>query len=579
MLARDRVVNIPIMNLPTMHNFQLLTENAPDIICSLDLSGRLLYVSPMLEKTLGYAKEAWVHHLLAERVHSDDRKLLEQSLVQAQKEIATVDCRVVHQDGSILWFELMLQRIDSDFVQGIVCVMRHLRMHTRKEHVHHMIRCDMVTGLPNRLYLTEHLRNLLHGVSFEEVYFAVVMFDLDRFKLINDSLGHEVGDQILRITTSRIRGIIRADDILVHWGGDEFVLILKDLKAEQEVNEIVSDCLNALALPVLLQEKILHIHASAGIAIYPHAGNTANELLRNADIAMFKAKAMGGGRLVFFVEEFSEQAKLSMSIEHDLYHAIENHSFELYYQPIIAADSKQIQGLEALLRWCCNGEYISPEIFIPIAEETGLILQIGAWVLTKACHFAVDLLRQNLIHSQQFVISVNVSACQFHDANFVDFVASALKQSGLPAHHLQLELTESAIMVNPKMTSEILKKMRMMGVEIAIDDFGTGYSSLAYLAHFPSTRLKIDRSFVQNMTTGHADATIVKATTRMAHELGMSVIAEGVETGEQENYLMHLGCEQLQGYLFEKPLPAHLIRQRLATIYNHKESIAKTLIN
>jgi diguanylate cyclase (GGDEF)-like protein/PAS domain S-box-containing protein len=433
--------------------------------------------------------------------------------------------------------------------------------------IHDLAFYDQLTGLPNRQLFANALDATIQTAHKQRRSFAILFIDLDRFKRINDTLGHSVGDELLKEVAARLQGCIRSEDRLVHadcdqsgdtrlarLGGDEFVVILHDVESEDAVGSVASRIIDALAPPFSCEGHQFVITPSIGVAMYPEDGETSDELLMNADSAMYRAKAAGRNNCKFFSGTMKVRSQLRVNMENDLRQAIDEEHFELYYQPKIDTSSRTIVGAEALLRWKhAERGWISPADFIPIAEETGLILPLGKWVIQEACRQLAE-----WQHSQlgQLCVSVNISSQQMYADDLVGIVKSAVSDSRIAAEMLELEITESLLMRDIEATIDALNDLKEFGVDLSVDDFGTGYSSLSYLKRFPIDILKIDRSFVQDLHRDPDDASICAAIIAMGHNLGLKVIAEGVELEEQLAYLRDHDCDQIQGFLFSKPLPA-----------------------
>ena len=416
----------------------------------------------------------------------------------------------------------------------------------------HIAQHDSLTGLPNRLSLLMRLGQLLPEARRHDWKIGIMFIDLDRFKIINDTLGHQVGDEMLREVACRLSGVVRETDFVARLGGDEFVVILPGITNPGDAALVASKIINALHSPIEAHGHELHTSPSIGISLFPDDGPDGDTVLKNADTAMYHAKAVGRNNYQFFAADMNEVASERLDIERKLRHAISRNELALVYQPQFRADSSRPTGVEALLRWHHPTDgMISPDRFIPVAEETGMIVEIGDWVLHTACREMQHWVANGL---NPLRVAVNVSARQLRRRDFCETVAGALAESGLPAELLELEITESSVMENPKEAILILERLGRMGVSLAIDDFGTGYSSLAYLKLFPIDHLKIDRSFVSDIEHDLNDRAIAFGTIALAHSLGLNVIAEGVETAEQLELLRANGCDEVQGYLFSKPL-------------------------
>lgn len=421
-----------------------------------------------------------------------------------------------------------------------------------EERMRHIAQTDSLTGLPNRLTLQIRLAQLLPEARRHQWQIAIMFIDLDRFKIINDTLGHQIGDELLRDVAIRLSRVVRETDFVARLGGDEFVILLPAICGPADAAVIANKIIGALSSPVITDGHELHTSPSIGISIFPDDGSDGDTILKNADTAMYHAKSAGRNNYQFYAAEMNQTATERLDLERKLRHAVDRNELVLCYQPQFRADGSQPTGVEALLRWHhpIDG-IISPNRFIPIAEETGLIVEIGEWVMRNACHEMKHWIDAGL---KPIRIAVNVSARQLRRRDFCEAVAGILAESELPAELLELEITESAVMENPEEAIEILQRIGRMGVNLAIDDFGTGYSSLAYLKLFPIDHLKIDRSFVADIEVDLNDRAIAFGTIALAHSLGLNVIAEGVETEDQLELLRSNGCDEIQGFLFSKPL-------------------------
>ncbi|ANU14405.1 diguanylate cyclase/phosphodiesterase (GGDEF & EAL domains) with PAS/PAC sensor(s) [Planococcus halocryophilus Or1] len=418
----------------------------------------------------------------------------------------------------------------------------------------HMAYYDVLSGLPNRRLFLEKLEASIVEAKNKSYKLAVVFIDIDRFKNINDTFGHEFGDLLLQAFSQKIVDNLRSIDTLSRQGGDEFTLILNNIKDGKDTAPIIHKLQKALEKPLLIKGQELYISMSIGISVYPKDGETSDELLKNADNAMYSAKEKGRNNYQFFSEDMAFIAARKTALEGDLNRAVINKEFTLHYQPQILAKTGEIIGMEALIRWQKkDGSIVSPGEFIPLAEETRLILPIGEWVLYTACLQAKKWHDDGNSHLK---LAVNLSSLQFMDDGLIATIQQVLKKTGFSASSLELEITESVALDDAEKAIARMQTLREIGVQIAIDDFGTGYSSLNYLKRFPLNNLKIAQPFVQDMATNPRDMSLVEAMIFIAHSLDMSVIAEGVETEEQLALLKELGCDEIQGFLFSKPLPA-----------------------
>ncbi len=423
-----------------------------------------------------------------------------------------------------------------------------------EEKIRYLAYHDALTDLPNRFSLNERLVQALGFSRRNQQLLALLLIDLDRFKVINDTLGHAVGDELLVLVAKRLRSAVRDSDIVARLGGDEFVIVLPCIDSPDDAAAVASKILSLIAAPYVVANRELRTAPSIGISIYPHDSSDPLELLKNADVAMYHAKEMGRGNYQFYKDELQSAAVKRLSIEDDLRKALVHRQFVLHYQPQLDLRSGRLVGVEALIRWQHPERGMIPPLdFIPIAEETGLILPIGEWVMEQACKQLALWRKRGIKHIK---VSVNLTASQFLSEHLADRIHALLLQYDVDPGLLDLEVTESMSMANPHQSIATMKEISRRGISLSIDDFGTGYSSLAYLKLFPISTLKIDRSFVKDIETDSNDADICDVTVLLAHKLGLDVVAEGVETEAQLKFLLSIGCEKIQGYLISKPLPA-----------------------
>ena len=431
-----------------------------------------------------------------------------------------------------------------------------------KEKAEYAAQYDSLTSLPNRFLMEDRLKQALSGAERTQRRVGLLFIDLDNFKTINDSLGHHVGDQVLQEAASRLRGCVREQDTVARLGGDEFVVILPNMNEPDGAGTVARKIVQVLDSPSdFTGSHLLHVSASVGIGIYPTDARDTEELIKCADSAMYHAKGGGRNRYQFFAVEMNERANETLAIESGLRQALERDEFELYYQPQVELPDGNVIGVEALLRWRHPERgLLAPGAFIQIAEERGLIVPMGKWVLNTAC-------RQNRAWQNEGLrpisMAVNVSPLQFQKKEFPEVVSAALNDSGLDYRYLELEITEGALMHDSNITNANIGALKAMGLKLAIDDFGTGYSSLNYLKRLPLSKLKIDRSFVSDIPGDKDDTAIVSAIIAMALSLNLDIIAEGVETAEQADLLLAAGCAKAQGYYFGKPMPAEEMRALL----------------
>ncbi len=423
---------------------------------------------------------------------------------------------------------------------------------TANSQVEHLAYYDTLTGLPNRSLFSDRLAVALTHATRHHYKLAILFLDVDRFKQINDSLGHTTGDRLLRIVASRIRSAVREEDTVARFGGDEFTVLIHIIGKIEDAGKIAQKILESLKAPITIDEREFVVTSSVGISIYPIDGTDGETLIRNADTAMYRSKDLGGNTYQFYAASMNHKALEALEVENGLRRALAQDEFVLYYQPLVDVEAGTVFGLEALIRW--NHPQLGllrPDRFIPAAEESGLIIPMGRWVLREACRQASEWHRQG----HRVVVAVNLSGRQFQDPDLIRQVKDALEAAGLRAEFLELEITEGYAMQDVQKAILTLRQLKLLGVRIAIDDFGTGYSCLSYLKQFPIDTLKLDGSFVRDLGAPE-DAQIALGVIALAHSLKLKVIAEGVETISQMAFLRDHACDRLQGYLFSRPMPA-----------------------
>jgi diguanylate cyclase len=440
---------------------------------------------------------------------------------------------------------LRLEEVITTRTRGLEAANQQLR---------HLATHDALTGLPNRVLLDDRLQQAIAHADRDMRAFAVLICDLDRFKLINDSLGHRAGDELLQEVARRLSTVVRTADTVARFGGDEFVLIGTSIADADDAAGLASRVMDVLQAPVRIAAIDIHTSPSIGIAMYPDDGTTTQALLARADAAMYSAKQHGRGNFRRYSPGMHAGTEDRVQLESDLHNALASNQLALYYQPKVDTRTGEVRSAEALIRWLHPTRgVVSPADFIPLAEECGLIGAIGDWVVREACRQARAWQNEGV---PPLRVSVNLSASQFRDSGLVDSIRSALDDAGLEARYLEVELTESAVMSDPEQSIAILEQLSVMGVLVSVDDFGTGYSSMSYLRRFPIDKLKIDRVFIDEIVSRPEDASIVRAIVSLAHSLRLKVVAEGVETPAQLDFLKLTGCDEYQGYHFSRPLPA-----------------------
>ncbi len=559
--------------------YSLVVQSASDGLWDWDLLTNKMHFCPRWKALLGYAEnelsdspDEWfnrIHPEDFEQVHSDIAAHLLGLTPQYQTEHRLRDkhgrYHWVFSRGLALWDESKRPHRLAGSLTNITD-----QKETEQQLVHSAFH-DPLTGLPNRLLFMEKLERAGDRARTRTDYlFAVLFLDLDRFKVVNDSLGHHVGDELLIALTRRLETSTRPGDIVARLGGDEFAVILDHIKHPDDASLAAERIQQALEAPFTIHQNEIFISASIGIALNLNHPASPEELLRNADTAMYRAKGGGRGRFEFFSKGMHADAIEILHIETDLRHALERQEFEVHYQPIISLHNWRISGFEALLRWQHPQDgQVPPLNFIRIAEETGIITSIGEWVLHEACQ-QLRIWQDLFPANPPLTISVNLSGKQFAQADLIQTVKRILNETGVEPGSLKIEITESAIIENVDAAAAILKQLKLLGIRVSLDDFGTGYSSLSYLHRFPIDTLKIDRSFVTRMSLPK-NTEIIRTIVTLAQNLGMDVIAEGVETGEQIIQLSGMNCEYVQGYLVSKPVTAQEVEQLIRETWNRTD--------
>ncbi len=540
-----------------------------DAVLCTDISGNITYLNLVAETMTGWQREAATGKPLAEvfrivdgATRETSRNPMEMAVEQNRTVGLTVNCVLIRRDGFESAIEDSAAPIHdrSGRVTGAVIVFHDVSAaRAMSVQMTHSAQHDLLTSLPNRLLLNDRVTQAIALARRQNKPTAVIFLDLDRFKYINDSLGHAIGDELLQSVSKRLLANVRASDTVSRQGGDEFVILLSEITHLGDAATSARKILLSLNAPHSIRGQDLRIDGSIGISVYPEDGQDAETLIKNADTAMYHAKESGRNNFQFFKAEMNLKAVERQSLESSLRCALEREEFLLHYQPKVNLDTGEITGVEALIRWQQPDRgLLQPAQFVPIAEDCGLIVQIGRWVLREACRQARAWQKAGL---PLLPIAVNVSAVEFRDEGFVGGVRAILSETGLEARYLELELTEGVLMEHAESTAAVLQELKTMGVHLAVDDFGTGYSSLSYLQQFPIDVLKIDQSFVHRITGDPDDSQIVSAIISMGKSLKHLVVAEGIETLEQRAFLQAQHCTEGQGYHFSRPLaPAQFAR-------------------
>jgi diguanylate cyclase (GGDEF)-like protein/PAS domain S-box-containing protein len=555
--------------------YALAASGANDGLWDWDLVRKEVYFSPRWRAMVGLPSTAACGHPedWFGRVHPDDLAALRLAL-EAHLTGTTAhfqhEHRVRHEDGTYRW--MLCRGVAVRQPDGLATRIAGSQTDitdraTAQEQLRHAALHDTLTALPNRALFMELLEQVLARAKRNPDHrFAVLFLDIDRFKVINDSLGHLVGDELLAEVSRRLESCLREGDVLARLGGDEFTILLNDLGSQNEANMVADRIQGVLRAPFVLAGREMFATASIGVALSGSSYTRPEDIMRDADTAMYRAKALGRARHEVFDASLHAKVIDRLGFENDLRGAIERGEFVLHYQPIVSLASGRWTGFEALVRWERAGRCVAPSEFIPIAEETGMIEPLGTWVLQEACR-QLAAWRKETPDGPVPVITVNVSTRQLTRANFVQVVKDALRTSTLMPGDLRLEITETVLMEDPERAEVVLRELRRLGVKIYLDDFGTGFSSLSYLHRFPIDTLKIDRSFVASLKEGSERPAIIESIVTLAKTLGTHVIAEGVETERQMNELARLGCTEAQGFFFSQPLPVNtaedlLVRRR-----------------
>ncbi|MGD2140448.1 MAG: EAL domain-containing protein [Burkholderiales bacterium] len=544
--------------------FRALVQNSFDIITIHDSDGVTVYESPAASRILGYPTGALVGRKPFTSVHPSDVERAQEAFrtLTSGSQPISLELRYRHADGSWIWLEILGNNLlDHPGVAGVVLTSRDIteRKHA-EERAKYLANYDVLTGLPNRTLMYDRISQAVGHAKRARERVALLHVDVDRFKMINDSLGHDVGDEILKAGAERIKRCARELDTVARVGGDEFTILMRENPQLSEVTANAARILSEMAQSFPGAPEDVFVSASIGVSIYPDDARSVDELTKHADAAMHSAKARGRNTHQFFTQALNDEVQERMVLETGLRLALRREEMHLVYQPKVDLETREIVGAEALLRWHhpTHGP-IPPARFIPVAEESGMVGEIGEWVLRDACRQIRHWTNMGL--SPQ--IAVNVSPRQFQQYDVAQLVSTVLAEEQIAPEMLEIELTESAVMHNAEASVVTLEKLKRLGVRVSIDDFGTGYSSLSYLKRFPLDMLKIDRSFVRDISSDPNDAAIVRAIITLARNLGIKVTAEGVEDEAQLSFLNAYGCQFAQGYLFGKPMSVEDLTWRM----------------
>lgn len=560
-IVKQRTVELNKAN----QTLSVLIKASPLAIFVLDLEGHVILWNPAAEKMFGWNEAEVVGHpfpLVPEERRETFRAGFEGAL--EGKVVTDYQTRRPRKDGSLIDVNVWMTALfDADgAINGIMAIVADITERKQAEaRINYLAYHDTLTGLANRVSFEEHLATSIADAENNQATLAVMFLSLDRFKKFNDTLGHIVGDQLLKGVAERLRLGLREADMVARFGSDEFSFLLTRIEDAADAEACAREFQSILERPFHIEAHELYVTSSIGIGLYPMDGRDAQELLKSAGAALYRAKQAGGSNYQFFTADMSERALQRLSLENQLRRGLDRKEYRVYYQPQVNIDTGKITGMEALVRWQHPERgLVAPVEFISLAEDTGLIAPLGEWVLRTACEQTRQWLDRGF---PKLHVAVNLSPRQFQQPDLVLMVERLLKETGLDATCLELEVTESSVMKNAETAINTLRELKAMGIRISIDDFGSGYSSLSYLKNLPIDVLKIDQSFVRDMTTDPKDAAIVMAIIQLAHSLQLQVKAEGVETEDQLRFLRLLRCDEMQGYLFCRPVPEDAFEQML----------------
>jgi diguanylate cyclase (GGDEF)-like protein/PAS domain S-box-containing protein len=541
-------------------------EQSPVSVLITDTQGVIEYVNESFVKISGYSREDVIgckpDVLKSGHTSQEQYKQLWETVLGGEVWRGQFCNR--RKDGTLYWEEAVISPVKdpSGRITHLIAVKEDITVRkSYEEQLLHQANYDSLTGLPNRLLALDRLTLALAYAKRHEMAVGVLFVDLDNFKRVNDTLGHEVGDKLLVEVAQRFSQVMRDGDTVARLGGDEFLVVVPDVTSPKEAETISEKVINALSDPIRLEEREVYIGASIGVSIYPEDGHDSAVLLRNADAAMYQAKESGRNTFRFFTSAMNESSLRRMEMEPYLRLAMDRGEFFLHFQPQVSTASGEIRGVEALLRWSSPAlGQVPPDTFISLAEDIGVIHKIGAWVLENACR---QIREWNKYLVKPLRVAVNISPLQFRDYGLVDTVQKVLDETGLDPELLEIELTEGVLLDNNREKDAMLGNLKGLGITLTMDDFGTGYSSLSYLRAFPFDVIKIDRSFIGDITVDRADAELTQSIITMAHILKLQVVAEGVETEEQLRFLQKYNCDLVQGYYTGRPVPASELEKQL----------------
>ncbi|WP_426416380.1 EAL domain-containing protein [Aestuariirhabdus sp. LZHN29] len=555
--------------LDELRAFRNAVEQSNSGVMMLNRKGEFTYVNHAFSNITGFQSDELIGHPLLERLQLVQQSVgteLQQTLIEQQSQWQG-EVRARSKQNSLYWAHMTVTPILDERQQ--LCQYMGVYLDTTdqknaQDHIEKLAFSDPLTGLENRQLFQEKLQQALLNCQRSATQIALLFLDIDNFKRINDSLGHRAGDQLLTQVATRIKACVRTSDGVARIGGDEFTILLHNVEKPMDAGTVAQNVLTILSKPFYIDDHQIMVSASLGITLAPDDGTDVNSIMRHADLAMYKAKSQGKNNLQFFTENMNEEAQLRLFLENELRNAMDNKELSLNLQPKVDLADGTICGMEALLRWKHPQRgMIPPDHFIPIAEDTGQIIDIGNWIIRCCCDYILQLTEAGYGH---LTLAVNLSARQFREPSLIETIEMAICESGIDPAQLEFEITESMLMDKVDQAIEQMNQLKRIGVTLSIDDFGTGYSSLAYLRQFPIDLIKVDRSFVQDIPHNSGDMEITAAVIAMAHRLNLRVVAEGVETAEQQDFLRQQQCSYAQGYFYSKPLTFDQLMQQLPVL-------------